>query len=180
MGRGQGVDDKVSGVIARFTSRMRRAIDVARAKGAILNARAAVAQAALESAWGQSLLAARYNNLFGIKAGTTWKGETVELWTYEWYGKRDVQGRPVYEKVMARWRVYPSWNECLVDYSRLIQEAWWFRDALPHADPPHGDGDWIAWLRHLVNRDEPGELAWATSPDYVAKVARCAAMIEQA
>lgn len=165
--------------IQRFLNRIAAAIDTARKKGAILNARAAVAQAALESAWGESLLAARYNNLFGIKAGRDWTGDRVDLPTYEWYGQRDAQGRPVYQKVVASWRVYPSWNECLVDYSRLIQSRWWFRDALKHADPPHGDGDWVGWLRHLVDRDEPGEMVWATSPDYVTKVARVAALIEQ-
>jgi flagellar protein FlgJ len=166
-------------VVKSFTERMRKAVDVAKKKGAILNSRAATAQAALESAWGQSLLAARYCNLFGIKAGSDWKGPTVDLWTYEWYGKRDQHGKPIYEKVMAKWRVYPSWNECLVDYSNLIQTRWWFRDALPHADPPHGDGNWLEWIRHLVDRDEPGEYVWATSPDYVRKVASCMAVIEQ-
>lgn len=164
--------------IQRFVARMTRASDIAKARGAILNRRAAVAQAALESAWGESLLASRYHNLFGVKAGRGWHGPTVDLWTYEWYGKRE-SGKPVYEKVMAKWRVYPSWSECLVDYSRLIQARPWFRDAMPHADPPHGDGDWIRWLSHLVDQDEPGELRWATSPDYVEKVLRCAAMIEQ-
>lgn len=165
--------------VRTFLNRIAAAVDVARKKGAILNARAAVAQAALESGWGTSQLAAKYCNLFGIKAGKGWAGAKVDLPTYEWYGKRDSQGRPVYERVVASWRVYPSWSECLVDYSRLIQDRWWFRDALKHADPPHGDGDWLGWLRHLVDRDEPGELVWATSPDYVTKVARVAETIDQ-
>ena len=34
-----------------------------------------VAQAALESAWGESLLARQGQNLFGVKADPSWKGE---------------------------------------------------------------------------------------------------------
>ncbi|MDO7203211.1 glucosaminidase domain-containing protein [Paraclostridium bifermentans] len=33
-----------------------------------------MAQAILESGWGQSRLAKDYNNLFGIKADVNWKG----------------------------------------------------------------------------------------------------------
>lgn len=160
-----------------FVERMTQAIKVAKQKRAVLNAEAVVAQAALESGWGQSLLSAKYNNLFGIKAGRAWTGPTVGLWTYEWRGERDAQGKPIYRRELAQWRVYPSWNECLVDYSALIATRRWFRDALPHADPPHGDGDANAWVAHLVDRDEPGELAWATGPDYVAKVMNLAADI---
>jgi flagellum-specific peptidoglycan hydrolase FlgJ len=141
---------------------MATALDTARQKGAIINRKAVLAQAALESGWWRSSLAAKYNNLFGIKAGTIWKGETVTLMTTEyWNGK--------YHHVPAKWRVYPSWNECIVDYSNLIARLWWFRDARPHADVPEGDGDSVSWLTKLVDRDTPGELAWATGPNYVAK-----------
>lgn len=149
----------------QFVRRVLRACAIARAKGAVFNARAAIAQAALESAWGTSLLAARYNNLFGMKAGTAWRGPVTQMPTKEWDGSK-------YIDVVATWRVYPSWNECLVDYGRFIRDRWWFADALPHADPPHGDGDVYQWLLHLVDRDQPGEMAWATGPDYVRKILR--------
>lgn len=154
----------------RFTVRMKKAIQIAKAKGAILNGRAVTAQAALESAWAQSLLAARHSNLFGMKAGTSWAGQTVDLWTREWRGRRDDQGRPIFERELAKWKVFPSWNECLVDYSNLIQRRKYYHDTLPFADPPDGNGDAYDWIAHLVDRDEPGELAWATDPNYVAKV----------
>jgi len=150
---------------AQFVARMVKAADIAKKKGAVINTPAAIAQAALESGWGNSLLAAKYNNLFGMKAGTLWKGETVMLWTREW-----VKETGQYIKVKAKWRVYASWNECLVDYSQFIQGRSYYRDALPHADKPHGDGDMEKWVAHLVDRDTPGELAWATGPNYVAKV----------
>lgn len=148
-----------------FVERMLKAVGIAKAKGAILNTEAVVAQAALESGWGTSLLASKWNNLFGQKAGTgiVWSGPTIDLWTFEFWGGE-------YHKVMAKWRVYPSWNECIVDYSKFIQERQWFKDALPHADPPHGDGNAYGWIEKLVDSDYSGEYKWATSPDYTNKV----------
>ncbi len=146
-----------------FVDRMARATNIAVAKGAIINTHAVIAQAALESGWGLSLLARKYNNLFGIKKATDWTGPTVRLWTLEYWGNR-------YHRVLAEWAVWPSWNECVVSYSQLIRSRWWFADALPHADPPHGDGDAYGWIYRLVDADRAGELRWATSPDYVVKV----------
>lgn len=148
-----------------FVERVQKACAIAKLKGAIINADAVIAQAALESGWGNSSLAEKHNNLFGQKAGTLWTGPTVDLWTREWYGG-------AYHKVVAKWRVFPSWNECIVDYSKFISERQWFKDALPHADPPDGDGDTRAWIEKLVDVDYPGEMKWATGPDYVTKVMR--------
>lgn len=39
----------------------------------------AVAQAALESGWGSSELASKYNNYFGIVADSSWKGKTIKF-----------------------------------------------------------------------------------------------------
>ena len=144
-------------------TRARTAVKVAKQKGAILNGEACVAQAALESGWFQSSLCRKYNNLFGVKAGTLWKGPTVDLWTAEYYNGK-------YHRVVARWRVYPSWNEAMVDYAALIKKLWWFKDSLPYADKPHGNGDAFQWIAHLVDKDVPGELMWATGPNYVTKV----------
>lgn len=146
-----------------FVARMLRACEVAKQKGAIINTQAVLAQGALESGWGNSGLARKWNNLFGIKAGTTWTGRTVSLPTFEFRNGR-------YVREVASWRVYDSWNLCLVDYSVLIQSRSWFKDALPYADRPDGDGDAYGWIFHLVDHDVRGELRWATSPDYVVKV----------
>lgn len=148
---------------AEFVARAEKAAVIAKAKGAIINTEAVIAQAALESGWGNSLLALKYNNLFGMKAGTLWTGPAVSLWTFEYWSGR-------YHKVMATWRVYPSWNECMVDYSRFIHEREWFKDAEPHADPPFGDGNAYGWIEKLVDSDYAGEYKWATAPDYVNKV----------
>ncbi|WP_315167202.1 glycoside hydrolase family 73 protein [Metaclostridioides mangenotii] len=42
-----------------------------------------IAQAILESNWGESILSNDYNNLFGIKADSNWKGQYVTLETLE-------------------------------------------------------------------------------------------------
>jgi len=146
-----------------FVSRMLKACEIAKQKGAVLNTEAVIAQAALESGWGRSKLAAVQNNLFGIKAASDWTGPVVTYKTFEWRNGR-------YVEEVARWAVFPSWNECLVYYSSLIRARRWFQDALPHADLPAGDGDARAWIFRLVDQDYPGELKWATSPDYVNKV----------
>lgn len=39
----------------------------------------AIAQAALESGWGTSQLASKYNNYFGIVADSSWKGKTIKF-----------------------------------------------------------------------------------------------------
>lgn len=161
--------------MSEFLSRMHKAIDIAKQKGAILNADAVLGQAALESGWGRSYLTRKANNLFGIKA-FGWTGPTLDLPTTEY-----VNGQ--YIHIVARWRVYPSYNLCLVDYSRIIQTArnrdgvYYYRDCLPHADPPDGDGDVVGWVRHLVDHDVPGELGWATGPNYVNKVLHIVAQI---
>lgn len=58
-----------------------------------------IAQAALESGWGESGLAKTGNNLFGIKADSLWRGQTLTLNTKEF-----IKGQWVV--VPALWRKY--------------------------------------------------------------------------
>ena len=97
-----------------FIERMKQACIVARQKGADFNEPVVTAQGALESSWGNSRLCVKANNLFGIKEGKSWRGPTLELPTREWS-----KAKGWYETT-AQWRVYPSWNECIVDYGRLL------------------------------------------------------------
>lgn len=136
-----------------FVARLSQAVDIARQKGAVLNKGAVMAQAVLETGWGRSIPQGQNgecsNNLFGIKAGLTWLGPTVTTLTSEYYGGRWV-------RTPARWRAYPSWNECLVDYARIIRAL--YPQCLKYAD---GDPD--GWVRGLVS----GKVwRWATAPDY--------------
>jgi flagellum-specific peptidoglycan hydrolase FlgJ len=70
-----------------------------------------IAQAILESAWGESGLTKRANNLFGIK-GTGTAG-SVQMPTTEY-----VANKPV--TVAANFRAYRSWDESIADHSALI------------------------------------------------------------
>jgi flagellar protein FlgJ len=79
-----------------------------------------VAQAAHETGWGKKEIVGRdgtpSNNLFGIKAGGSWKGPTVEVMTTEF-----VDGRA--QKVMQSFRAYASHAESFADYARLMKDS---------------------------------------------------------
>jgi flagellar protein FlgJ len=76
-----------------------------------------LAQAALESGWGQRQILTRDGkpsyNVFGIKASGDWKGDTTDIMTTEYE-----QGEA--KKVRASFRVYNSYFEALTDYVRLL------------------------------------------------------------
>ena len=70
-----------------------------------------IAQAALESAWGERV---RGNNLFGIKADKAWKGKTVDVPTHE-----VVKGQRV--NLVDKFRAYGSWAECIMDRAHFLK-----------------------------------------------------------
>ena len=76
-----------------------------------------LAQAALESGWGRHEIRHADDspsyNLFGIKAGTNWKGDVVEKVTTEY-----VNGSP--QKVVEKFRAYSSYAEGFSDYANLL------------------------------------------------------------
>ncbi|MEG0372187.1 MAG: glucosaminidase domain-containing protein, partial [Clostridium sp.] len=67
-------------------------------------------QAALESNWGRSSLASNYNNLFGIKADSSWKGEKVNLPTSEYYNT----------KIKDDFRVYNNLGGSIKDFGQFL------------------------------------------------------------
>lgn len=147
-----------------YLDRMRLACRIARDKGALFNEAVVTAMGALESAWGTSRLVREANNLFGIKAGTSWKGETIELPTWEYLNGQWV-------RTTAKWRRYASWNLCIVDFSNLIQTRPWFQNALKYLNDPD------LFLQALL--PGPNKLGWSTDPNYFAKVKAIAREIEQ-
>ncbi len=76
-----------------------------------------IAQAILESGWGKSTLAAKYHNYFGLKAGTLWRGKTVNMRTGEEYTPG------VHTTISAYFRVYDSMEEGIKGYFEFIQLA---------------------------------------------------------
>jgi flagellar protein FlgJ len=79
-----------------------------------------VSQAALETGWGRKEInhsdGTPSHNLFGIKAGGSWKGPVAEVATTEY-----INGKP--QKVMAKFRAYGSYAESFADYARLMKES---------------------------------------------------------
>lgn len=74
-----------------------------------------VAQAILESSWGNSELSQKANNLFGIKANSTWNGDKYLVTTSEY-----VNGKKIY--IDAYFRKYKSWDESIVDHSLFLNK----------------------------------------------------------
>lgn len=76
-----------------------------------------LAQAALESGWGQRQIRRENGepsfNIFGVKASGSWKGPTTEITTTEFENGEA-------KKVKARFRVYSSYLEALSDYVGLL------------------------------------------------------------
>ena len=72
-----------------------------------------IAEAALESAWGTSLLATNGKNLFGVKADSSWTGNTMSIRTREWFTGR-------WESVDALWRKYPDWAGSIADHAKFL------------------------------------------------------------
>lgn len=76
-----------------------------------------LSQAILESGWGQSGLSTKANNLFGIKAGSSWSGDTITMRTAEYKSN----GSKYY--VNAKFRKYSDRNESVDDHSKLLQNS---------------------------------------------------------
>ena len=74
-----------------------------------------IAQAILESAWGKSKLAAAYHNYFGMKCGSKWHGNSVNMTTSEEYtpGTHTV--------IKDNFRVYESMEEGVKGYFEFLQ-----------------------------------------------------------
>lgn len=87
---------------------------VASAKATGVPASITIAQAALESGWGESALTKTGNNLFGIKADSLWRGQTLTMNTKEF-----IKGQWV--MVPALWRKYPSWQASIDDHAAFLK-----------------------------------------------------------
>jgi flagellar protein FlgJ len=113
-------------------------------------------QAALESGWGKREIkganGASSHNLFGIKAGSDWKGKTVDVATTEY-----VNGRA--QRKIERFRAYDSYADSFKDYAKLITDNPRYEKVLASA------GDAAAFARNLQ------KAGYATDPNYATKLA---------
>ena len=74
-----------------------------------------IAQAILESGWGESKLAAKYHNYFGMKCGSKWTGKSVNLTTQEEYQPGTLT------TIKDNFRIYDSMEEGVKGYFEFIQ-----------------------------------------------------------
>ena len=109
-----------------------------------------IAQAILESNWGKSGLSKNYNNYFGMKAGSSWTGKTVDISTTEC----DASG--CHSGVPATWRVYESPIFSIQDHSRLLHSNR-YKDVV-------GVKDYERAITIIKNG------GYATDPNYVSKI----------
>lgn len=122
-----------------------------------------LAQAALETGWGQKLVGNREgssNNLFNIKADKSWQGDKVATQTLEYH-----QGIPVKEK--AAFRAYNSFEDSFNDYVRFLNQNPRYTTALRHGG---NDEQFIRGIH---------QAGYATDPNYADKVLRVKAKIDQ-
>lgn len=120
-----------------------------------IDANLLLAQAALETGWGQSVIKNAQGdssfNLFNIKADQSWQGKQARVATVEFTGE-------VAQKTMAGFRTYDSYKASFDDYVNFIK-----------ANPRYGEalkltGDPAAYIRELQ------QAGYATDPHYAEKV----------
>jgi flagellar protein FlgJ len=118
-----------------------------------------IAQAALETGWGRSEPGDSHN-LFGIKAGSSWNGASVQANTEEFAGDAAT-------RVDANFRAYGSSRESVEDYVRVIRDNPRYASAL-------NTGSDVQAFANALQRG-----GYATDPDYARKLVAVAAEVGQ-
>lgn len=125
------------------------------AKTLNLDPKAMIAQAAVETGWGKSLIhkndGENSHNLFGIKADKRWDGEKATVDTLEF-----VNNMP--EKQQASFRSYGSFTDAMDDYVDFIKSNPRYEQAVQKTDTPE---DYFKALQ---------QAGYATDPKYAEKV----------
>lgn len=115
-----------------------------------------VGHSALESGWGRAEIrradGSASFNLFGIKAGKNWSGQTVEATTTEY-----VEGKP--QQVVERFRAYGSYEEAFRDYAHLLRNSSRYSAVI-------GSQDGAEFAKRLQ------QAGYATDPAYADKLSR--------
>jgi peptidoglycan hydrolase FlgJ len=123
-----------------------------------------IAQAALETGWGRNLptdaSGHSSSNLFGVKAGDSWRGASVQATTTEYQ-----QGAPV--STPAAFRSYDSTAQSVGDYVSLLRTSPRYASAL-------GAGSDVHAFASGLQRG-----GYATDPDYVNKLVATVATLRQ-
>ena len=116
-----------------------------------------VSQAALETGWGRKEIrhadGAPSFNLFGIKAGGSWKGPVAEITTTEYVGGKA-------QKVTAKFRAYGSYAEGFNDYARLMKDSPRYAQVVARAETATGFAQGLQ------------RAGYATDPAYAEKLGK--------
>jgi flagellar protein FlgJ len=124
-----------------------------------------VAQAALETGWGKSMIkqkdGSNSHNLFGIKSNG-WSGESAKVTTTEY-----VNGKAT--KQVAGFRAYDSFEQSFNDYVRLLENNDRYKPAIQVASVS-GDSE------RFVN--ELQRAGYATDPQYANKINQIARKVQ--
>jgi flagellar protein FlgJ len=125
------------------------------AKALNLDPKAMIAQAAVETGWGKSLIHKKdgenSHNLFGIKADRRWDGEKATIDTLEFVNN-------VPEKQQASFRSYGSFTHSMNDYVDFIKSNPRYEQAIQKTETPK---DYFTALQ---------DAGYATDPQYADKV----------
>ncbi|CAD5286099.1 Peptidoglycan hydrolase FlgJ [Alteromonas sp. 38] len=120
-----------------------------------MDAKAIIAQAAVETGWGKFVIhnadGESSHNLFGIKANSQWEGEQAVVDTLEFNS-----GIP--QKQKAAFRSYASLEEAVDDYGRFITTQPRYQHAVEQASDAH------RYTRELQSA------GYATDPNYANKI----------
>ena len=109
-----------------------------------------IAEAALESGWGGSQLAAQAMNLFGVKADPSWRGDVLTMPTREFL-------KGAWCVVQARWRRYSNWQGCMDDHAAFFRQNPRYAKALACKDG-------LSFARAVA------AAGYATDPQYADKI----------
>ncbi|WP_417776851.1 flagellar assembly peptidoglycan hydrolase FlgJ [Stutzerimonas xanthomarina] len=124
-----------------------------------------VAQAALETGWGKSIIKQKdgtnSHNLFGIKA-TGWDGASAKVTTTEY-----VNGKAT--KEVAGFRAYDSFEHSFNDYVRLLENNDRYKPALQVASASGNSERFVNELQRA---------GYATDPQYARKINQIARKVQ--
>lgn len=123
-----------------------------------------IAQAAHETGWGRKEIknadGTTSFNLFGIKAGPNWKGQTTDVTTTEYIGGKA-------HKVTQTFRAYASYAESFADYASTMKNSPRYAAVVAAGSDANG------FARGLQ------KAGYATDPAYAAKLAKMIHMTER-
>lgn len=146
-------DDSIQGPIDFVRKALPHARRVGKALG--IAPQLILAQAALESGWGQKTIrnsdGSDSNNLFGIKAGGSWRGAKAVTSTLEF-------ASGVARRISAPFRSYTSLVESFNDYAQLLLKNDRYSEVV-------GSGDDSVAFASALQRS-----GYATDPEYANKI----------